>query len=260
MCARQLGAVEQRAGGQRGLMATALALEQAARAMAPNVVLCAIAPRAAKPIRLAHRSDRHTALVFAAVAGEELRHRHPGLELDSVHWHGWPLDSDRSHRRGRQAHTVRQAEVRDESGRSLLSVSHQQPGVPDLRKLPGVLLRSDKDCCRLDAHCLPREIHLGSERMTKTNKYNDAWTRLLAALWTAKGEGLRQRLRDDPKSVFAEYGVEFPEGVNVNVIENSPSNFNFVIPLVPSGLANISDADIAELYQACPGTQLDFGG
>jgi len=54
--------------------------------------------------------------VFTAVAGEELRHRHPRLELDSVHRHGWRLGSVRSQRRGRQAHRVGQADVRDESG------------------------------------------------------------------------------------------------------------------------------------------------
>ena len=116
---RQLGAVEHRASGQRRLMATTLALEQPARAVANNVVLCAIAASAAKPVRPAHRSERRSALVFAAVAGEELRHRHPRFELDSVHRHGCPLGSDRSQRRGRQAHQVSQAEVRDESGGSM---------------------------------------------------------------------------------------------------------------------------------------------
>ena len=113
---RQLGAVEHRASGQRRLMATFLALEQPARAVAHNVVFCAIATRAAKPIRPAHRSERRGALVFAAVAGEELQHRHTKLKLDSVHRHGWPLGSNMSQRRGRQAHGLSLAEVCDESG------------------------------------------------------------------------------------------------------------------------------------------------
>ena len=87
---RQLGAVKHSTSGQRRLMAAALALEQPARAVAHDVVLCAIPARAAKPIRPAHHSERRSALVFAAVAGEELRRRHPRLELDSVHRHGWP--------------------------------------------------------------------------------------------------------------------------------------------------------------------------
>lgn len=92
-----------------------------------------------------------------------------------------------------------------------------------------------------------------------SNKFNDAWAKILAAVWTDNSGELRQRLQDDPKSVFSEFGAEFPENVTVNTISNQAHEFNFVIPLAPSGLADISDEDIAELYQACPGTQLDMG-
>lgn len=92
-----------------------------------------------------------------------------------------------------------------------------------------------------------------------TNKYNDAWAKILAAVWTEKDGAMRRRLEEDPRQVFEELGASFPEEAKVNVIANTHQEFNFVIPMVPAGLAEISDEDIAELYQACPGTQLDMG-
>ncbi len=96
--------------------------------------------------------------------------------------------------------------------------------------------------------------------MMNANRYNDAWSQILAKIWTKKDGTLRERLISDPGSVFAEHGAEFPGDVTVSVIENGPKNLTFVIPVAPVGLAEISDEDIAELYQACPGTQLNFGG
>jgi len=92
------------------------------------------------------------------------------------------------------------------------------------------------------------------------NKYNEAWAKILAAVWTEKDGALRKRLEVDPAAVFAELGAPFPQGVTVNIIANTSHQLNFVIPMVPAGLADISDEDIAELYQACPGTQLDMAG
>lgn len=92
------------------------------------------------------------------------------------------------------------------------------------------------------------------------NRYNDAWSQILAKVWTGRDDGIRDRLKTDPASVFAQHGAPFPDDVSVSVVENSPTDLTFVIPVAPAGLADISDEDIAELYQACPGTQLDMGG
>jgi len=92
-----------------------------------------------------------------------------------------------------------------------------------------------------------------------TNRFNDAWSQILAKVWIDKDGALRDRLRTDPTAVFAEHGAAFPNDVSISVVENSPTKLTFVIPVAPAGLADISDEDIAELYQACPGTQLDMG-
>jgi hypothetical protein len=84
---RQLGAVQHRASGQRGLTTTSLALVQLAGALAEQIVLGGSTSRAAKACRPAHRRQRRRALRLGAVAREELLHRHATLELDLVHRH-----------------------------------------------------------------------------------------------------------------------------------------------------------------------------
>jgi hypothetical protein len=93
-----------------------------------------------------------------------------------------------------------------------------------------------------------------------TNRYNDAWAKIVSAVWIEKDGGIRRRLEEEPKAVFAEFGAEFPEDIEVDVVRNSTDKLTFVIPVAPVDLADITDEDIAELYQACPGTQLDMGG
>ena len=40
----------------------------------------------------------------------------------------------------------------------------------------------------------------------------------------------REALKADPAKVFAEAGVEVPEGVSYEVIENTPDKFHIVLP------------------------------
>jgi hypothetical protein len=49
----------------------------------------------------------------------------------------------------------------------------------------------------------------------ETNKMNT----LIAACW--KDDALKQRFLSDPHAVLAEHGMEVPEGINVNVVENT---------------------------------------
>ncbi len=46
---------------------------------------------------------------------------------------------------------------------------------------------------------------------------------LFAACW--KDEALKKRFESDPKAVLAEYGMDVPDGVDVNVVENSGNTF-----------------------------------
>ena len=47
-----------------------------------------------------------------------------------------------------------------------------------------------------------------------TNKMNA----LIAACW--KDDALKERFLSDPHAVLAEHGMDVPEGMNVNVVEN----------------------------------------
>lgn len=85
---RQLGVLHQAAGGQRGLVAAALALKEPARTMADDVVLGAITAGAAKSLRPAGGLECRRTLLLAAEAGHEFRQRHATLELDEVERHG----------------------------------------------------------------------------------------------------------------------------------------------------------------------------
>src|SRR5215831_16140939 len=65
------------------------------------------------------------------------------------------------------------------------------------------------------------------------------WSQIVARAWC--DEGVMQRLRSDPRAVFAEYGLEVPEdmdvklveGPEVRVVDNSGSVRQFVLPASP---------------------------
>ena len=56
---------------------------------------------------------------------------------------------------------------------------------------------------------------------------------LFAACW--KDEVLKQRFTADPKAVLAEYGMDVPDGMDVNVVENTDNCVHITLPMKPSG-------------------------
>jgi len=65
---------------------------------------------------------------------------------------------------------------------------------------------------------------------------------LFAACW--KDESLKQRFMSDPKAVLAEYGMDVPDGVDVNVVENSDNCVHITMPATPDGHMELSDEDL----------------
>lgn len=55
-------------------------------------------------------------------------------------------------------------------------------------------------------------------------------------------ENFKKKLLEDATSALKAEGMPIPDGVKVNVVENSPSVFNFVLPENPKG--ELSDADL----------------
>ena len=49
----------------------------------------------------------------------------------------------------------------------------------------------------------------------------------------------------DPKAVLAEYGMDVPDGIDVNVVENSDNTVHITMPQSPAGAADLSDEELA---------------
>ena len=64
-------------------------------------------------------------------------------------------------------------------------------------------------------------------------------SQILAKCWS--DESFKQKLMADPMGTLAAEGAEMPEGLSVNVIENTDKVFNLVIPAKPTDL---TDADL----------------
>ena len=72
----------------------------------------------------------------------------------------------------------------------------------------------------------------------ETNKMNT----LIAACW--KDDALKQRFLSDPHGVLAEHGMDVPEGMNVNVVENTDNTVHVTLPAAPVELAELSDEEL----------------
>jgi hypothetical protein len=76
---------------------------------------------------------------------------------------------------------------------------------------------------------------------------------LFAACW--KDEALKARFMSEPKAVLAEYGMDVPDGMDVNVVENSDNCVHITMPVASGGHQDLSDE---ELSAAAGGTFLTW--
>ena len=79
----------------------------------------------------------------------------------------------------------------------------------------------------------------------ETNKMNT----LIAACW--KDDALKQRFLSDPHAVLAEHGMDVPEGMNVNVVENTDNTVHVTLPAAPEGHAELSDEELSAAAGGC---------
>jgi hypothetical protein len=68
---------------------------------------------------------------------------------------------------------------------------------------------------------------------------------LFAACW--KDEALKARFMTDPKVVLAEYGIDVPANMNVNVVENTDNTVHITMPLAPDGPVGLSDEELSSV-------------
>ena len=67
---------------------------------------------------------------------------------------------------------------------------------------------------------------------------------LFAACW--KDEALKARFMADPKAVLAEHGMPVPDGMAVNVVENTDNTVHITMPAPPSRHSDLSDAELSK--------------
>jgi hypothetical protein len=79
----------------------------------------------------------------------------------------------------------------------------------------------------------------------ETNKMNA----LIAACW--KDDALKQRFLSEPHAVLAEHGMDVPEGMNVNVVENTDNTVHVTLPAAPVGSAELSDEELEDAAGGC---------
>ena len=66
---------------------------------------------------------------------------------------------------------------------------------------------------------------------------------LFAACW--KDESLKARFMSDPKAVLAEFDIAVPDGIDVNVVENSDNCVHITMPAAPEGHDKLSDEELS---------------
>ena len=71
----------------------------------------------------------------------------------------------------------------------------------------------------------------------------NALAQLYAACW--KDEALKARFMSDPKAVLAEHGIDVPDNIDVNVVENTDNTVHITMPNAPIGAADLSDEELA---------------
>ena len=83
----------------------------------------------------------------------------------------------------------------------------------------------------------------------------NALAQLFAACW--KDEALKARFMSDPKAVLTEYGMDVPDGIDVNVVENSDNTVHITMPPAPAGDSELSDEELAGAAGGAGGSSVE---
>ena len=79
---------------------------------------------------------------------------------------------------------------------------------------------------------------------------------LFAAYW--KDEALKARFLSEPKAVLAEYGIDVPDGIDVNVVENTDNTVHITMPQAPAGDGELSDEELGNVAGGCCDVRSQF--
>src|SRR3990167_7497370 len=73
--------------------------------------------------------------------------------------------------------------------------------------------------------------------------FQKAWAKLIAKAWS--DSTFKERLFKNPKKVLKEQGIEFPEGVECKITENTDKIVYLNLPRKPEG--NLSETQLREV-------------
>jgi hypothetical protein len=78
--------------------------------------------------------------------------------------------------------------------------------------------------------------------MTDQEQRRKTWGQLVARAWL--DEGFKRRLLGEPAAVLKEAGLEVPEGVQINMLENTDRLIHLVLPAKPA-TGDLSEEQLA---------------
>lgn len=82
-----------------------------------------------------------------------------------------------------------------------------------------------------------------------TTEFQKAYGKLVAKAW--EDDAFKDELFSDTAKVFKENGIELPEGLKVNLLENTEDTIHLVFPMSPSD--ELSDEQLENIDGGHPG-------
>jgi len=80
--------------------------------------------------------------------------------------------------------------------------------------------------------------------MVSREELQREYARIIAKAWS--DEEFKGRLLADPKAALKEEGIDVPEGITLRVFENTPTEFNFILPPKPDS-SELREEDLAQV-------------
>lgn len=90
-------------------------------------------------------------------------------------------------------------------------------------------------------HPTPKEETMYPEEFEK------AYDKLVAKAW--EDDAFKAEFLADPRKVFKDYGIDVPDGVNINIAEDTPDTVNFILPLGPAD-GELEDSELESVAGA----------
>ncbi|MCP3943441.1 MAG: NHLP leader peptide family natural product precursor [Desulfobacteraceae bacterium] len=87
------------------------------------------------------------------------------------------------------------------------------------------------------------------------NQFKKAYGKLVAKAWD--DDDFKAKLLSDPKKIFKENGIEVPENMRINIVENKKDLVNVVLPMCED---NVDDVGLCKVYVGGVGYGADEGG